>query len=146
MLFLVSIIFFLNDTANTEIYTYCHTLSLHDALPAVRPGREEGAATAPSVVAAAAGASPGWRRASLFVEQDDDVSAIGQTGLPCIMGTVMTGPAAGNALFFDDAATMEVELLAEGMVLTGASDDALLRGANLCLAGDRKSTRMNSSH
>src|SRR3546814_16202638 len=52
------------------------------------------------------------------------------------MGTVMTGPAAGNALFFDDAATMEVELLAEGMVLTGASDDALLRGANLCLAGD----------
>src|SRR3546814_10534044 len=22
-----------NDTANTEIYTYCHTLSLHDALP-----------------------------------------------------------------------------------------------------------------
>src|SRR3546814_18494130 len=53
------------------------------------PGLEEGAATAPSVVAAAAGASPGWRRASLFVEQAADVSALGQTGLPCIMGTVM---------------------------------------------------------
>src|SRR3546814_16592733 len=26
-------VFFLNDTATTEIYTYCHTLSLHDALP-----------------------------------------------------------------------------------------------------------------
>src|SRR3546814_17850587 len=25
--------FFFNDTATTEIYTYCHTLSLHDALP-----------------------------------------------------------------------------------------------------------------
>src|SRR3546814_15959833 len=25
--------FFLNDTATTEIYTYCHTPSLHDALP-----------------------------------------------------------------------------------------------------------------
>src|SRR3546814_12961242 len=25
--------FFFNDTAATEIYTYCHTLSLHDALP-----------------------------------------------------------------------------------------------------------------
>src|SRR3546814_18134008 len=25
--------FFCNDTATTEIYTYCHTLSLHDALP-----------------------------------------------------------------------------------------------------------------
>src|SRR3546814_19412800 len=26
-------LFFFNDTANTEIYTYGHTLSLHDALP-----------------------------------------------------------------------------------------------------------------
>src|SRR3546814_8960681 len=26
--------FFFNDTATTEIYTYGHTLSLHDALPA----------------------------------------------------------------------------------------------------------------
>src|SRR3546814_14202501 len=25
--------FFFNDTAPPEIYTYCHTLSLHDALP-----------------------------------------------------------------------------------------------------------------
>src|SRR3546814_14494035 len=27
------VIFFCNDTATTEIYTYGHTLSLHDALP-----------------------------------------------------------------------------------------------------------------
>src|SRR3546814_14940163 len=26
-------VFVFNDTATTEIYTYCHTLSLHDALP-----------------------------------------------------------------------------------------------------------------
>src|SRR3546814_20108385 len=26
-------LFFFNDTATTEIYTYVHTLSLHDALP-----------------------------------------------------------------------------------------------------------------
>src|SRR3546814_5725455 len=26
-------LFFVNDTATTEIYTYGHTLSLHDALP-----------------------------------------------------------------------------------------------------------------
>src|SRR3546814_4299124 len=26
-------VFFFNDPATTEIYTYCHTLSLHDALP-----------------------------------------------------------------------------------------------------------------
>src|SRR3546814_11021542 len=30
---LVLLFFFFNDTATTEIYTYCHTLSLHDALP-----------------------------------------------------------------------------------------------------------------
>src|SRR3546814_1147096 len=30
---LVCTLFFFNDTATTEIYTYCHTLSLHDALP-----------------------------------------------------------------------------------------------------------------
>src|SRR3546814_15471406 len=31
-----SVVFFFNDTATTEIYTYCHTLSLHDALPICR--------------------------------------------------------------------------------------------------------------
>src|SRR3546814_18713924 len=35
---MVSICFFLfKDTAPTEIYTYCHTLSLHDALPICLP-------------------------------------------------------------------------------------------------------------
>src|SRR3546814_11164040 len=29
----VVVFFFFNDTATTESYTYCHTLSLHDALP-----------------------------------------------------------------------------------------------------------------
>src|SRR3546814_13165587 len=29
----IVIYFFFNDTATTEIYTYLHTLSLHDALP-----------------------------------------------------------------------------------------------------------------
>src|SRR3546814_11756128 len=28
--------FFFHDPATTEIYTYCHTLSLHDALPISR--------------------------------------------------------------------------------------------------------------
>src|SRR3546814_7503531 len=31
--------FFFNDTATTEIYTYWHTLSLHDALPIARRAR-----------------------------------------------------------------------------------------------------------
>src|SRR3546814_1273466 len=32
----VLIFFFFNDTATTEIYTYLHTLSLHDALPILK--------------------------------------------------------------------------------------------------------------
>src|SRR3546814_5642569 len=32
-------LFFFNYTATTEIYTYCHTLSLHDALP-ISPAAE----------------------------------------------------------------------------------------------------------
>src|SRR3546814_936242 len=32
----VLVYFFFNDTATTEIYTYGHTLSLHDALPICR--------------------------------------------------------------------------------------------------------------
>src|SRR3546814_9803196 len=32
----VCMCFFFNDTATTEIYTYLHTLSLHDALPICR--------------------------------------------------------------------------------------------------------------
>src|SRR3546814_12358192 len=36
-MFLFEISFFFNDTATTEIYTYGHTLSLHDALPISRP-------------------------------------------------------------------------------------------------------------
>src|SRR3546814_11921124 len=38
MLFLFFVPFFINDTSTTEIYTYCHTLSLHDALPISDPG------------------------------------------------------------------------------------------------------------
>src|SRR3546814_15430733 len=33
----IYIYFFFNDTATTEIYTYWHTLSLHDALPIYIP-------------------------------------------------------------------------------------------------------------
>src|SRR3546814_17886339 len=32
-LYIILCFFFVTDTASTEIYTYCHTLSLHDALP-----------------------------------------------------------------------------------------------------------------
>src|SRR3546814_14913780 len=34
-------VFFFNETATTEIDTYCHTLSLHDALPICERGQEQ---------------------------------------------------------------------------------------------------------
>src|SRR3546814_1000882 len=37
--FFCFVFFFFNDTATTEIYTYLHTLSLHDALPIYKVNR-----------------------------------------------------------------------------------------------------------
>src|SRR3546814_4865379 len=39
--------FFCNDTATTEIYTYGHTLSLHDAVPIAEPLRAQHAVVHP---------------------------------------------------------------------------------------------------
>src|SRR3546814_14254430 len=57
--------FFFNDTATTEIYTYCHTLSLHDALPISSIARHSGGGAAPAIPACRGGRSsewPGFRR------------------------------------------------------------------------------------
>src|SRR3546814_13771470 len=40
-------VFFVKDTATTEIYTYCHTLSLRDALPISAGLRADGRAAPP---------------------------------------------------------------------------------------------------
>src|SRR3546814_17490663 len=61
---IVGFCFFFNETATTEIYTYLHTLSLHDALPisagrrGVRPGR-----SAPGAVPRPAARPPSAARA-----------------------------------------------------------------------------------
>lgn len=99
------------------------------------PGLDDVPATVPAVVVAAAGTSAGWRRASLFVEEGDEIVGVGRTGLATTMGRCVTILGDGSGLLFDDAATLDVELLADDMVLAGASDDALLRGGNLCLVG-----------
>src|SRR3546814_15860240 len=39
MVFVLLCFFFFNDKATTEIYTYLHTLSLHDALPILTDAR-----------------------------------------------------------------------------------------------------------
>src|SRR3546814_11867566 len=87
---------FINDTATTEIYTYLHTLSLHDALPIVR-------------VSAEAVALP--KRWTAFPVR---------SGPPQLVGI---------AAFRDRV-----------------SVDVLVGSVRFRPAGDRKSTRLNSSH
>lgn len=99
------------------------------------PGLGDSPATAPAVAAAAAGASTGWRRASLSVEEGDEIIGIGQTAAPAVMGMSLSAPAVAGSSLFDDMSVLDVELLAPDMILAGASDDALLRGTNLCLLG-----------
>lgn len=100
------------------------------------PGFGNEPETAPIAVAAAAGASSGWRRAALFVEEGDAIVGIGSTGAPATMGTSLTAPAAASPSLFDNRSVLDIALLSDGMELAGASDEALLRGANLCLLGE----------
>src|SRR3546814_4861087 len=66
-------IFCFNNPATTEIYTYCHTLSLHDALPISAPSRLAGGQSRRGAVPAggrgddrdAGGAPPGEAVASM---------------------------------------------------------------------------------
>src|SRR3546814_9680910 len=57
VVWVIFVFFFFNDTANTEIYTYLHTLSLHDALPIYRLRQS----------AMAVEVSPGFKRKLIFV-------------------------------------------------------------------------------
>lgn len=101
------------------------------------PAMDEGLPAAPVVVAAAAGASTGWRRAALFTVEPGSEAAVpaGSTAPAAVMGSVAVPPGDGTAMLFDERATIEVTLLSVAMLLEDASDEALLRGANACLIG-----------
>ncbi len=91
----------------------------------------------PLLIAIAAGAGEGWRRAALMTSYDAGASwqAAGGTAAPAVLGTMIgVLPPAGSALF-DARAAVEVELAGEAMWLESRSDDALAAGANLAVAG-----------
>lgn len=102
------------------------------------PELGETAATSPRLLIAAAGASPGWRRAALSMSVDAQASwtAIGQTAPRAAMGIVTATPGIGSALLFDTINEIEVLLLNDGMTLEDAEDTRLLAGANLAVAGE----------
>jgi hypothetical protein len=98
----------------------------------------DGTETKPLLYVAAAGENEGWRRAALTASFDAGVSwrEMGNTAAPAIIGVTMNAlPAAGAALL-DTVASLEVELVHDGMWLEGRSDAALVGGANLAAVGE----------
>lgn len=90
------------------------------------------------IAIAVAGASTGWRGATVYAREAD-----GSTGEPldflrigATMGQVLVPPAAGTALLRDDRSSITVQLLRDGpLTLINADDDALARGANMAMVG-----------
>jgi hypothetical protein len=93
--------------------------------------------TTPLVAVAAAGVSPGWRRAALLTSTDSGAnwSEAGATAPPAILGTAQTVLAEGPATLFDDVSSVEVTLLNTAMALHDADTAALLAGENSAMLG-----------
>ena len=101
------------------------------------PGLEDQPLQKPRLLIAAAGVSPGWRRATLMASLNGGASwePIGSTAAPAVSGTALEAlPPAGEALLDLDSG-LDVQLLHGGMELEDADDGRLLGGANLALIG-----------
>jgi len=96
-----------------------------------------GLAQRPNIVVAAAGPSPGWRRAALMLSSDEGISwaEIGETAAPAVMGRAVGRLGPASPASFDRQSTLIVELLHDEMTLTNVDEDALLAGRNLMLVG-----------
>lgn len=86
-------------------------------------------------LAAASGARE-WRPVPIEVSVNGLLSG-GQTAIgETVMGTVISGPASGQAALIDEMASLEVELVGDAMWLLNCDDLGLTQGANLAIAGD----------
>ena len=101
------------------------------------PWLDTGLAQRPNIIVAAAGPSPGWRKAGLMHSTDGGASwtEIGETAAPAVMGRTNGRLGAASSASFDRQSTLIVELLHADMELTHVDDDALLAGRNLMLIG-----------
>lgn len=97
-----------------------------------------GLATAPTAFVAATGTDAGWRRALLLRYHAglDGAEPIGRTAPRAVMGATLNALPDGAPWRIDRRGAVEVVLDNVTDALTGAGDDALLAGANLCLIGD----------
>lgn len=93
--------------------------------------------SSPRLLIAAAGPSPGWRRAALLASLDGGASwePIANTASPAIIGVTLDALAPAGEALIDLAHTVEVRLLHQEMQLEDADDGRLLAGANLAVIG-----------
>lgn len=94
-------------------------------------------ADSPRLHVAAAGASTGWRRASIHASSDGGLSyaRVADIAARTVIGVTNTMLPAGATDLWDRTASVEVALLAEDMALASAPPASVLAGANLCLIG-----------
>lgn len=91
----------------------------------------------PRLFVAAAGPSPGWRRAALLSSLDGvRWEPLGATAAPAVMGSAVAMLGAAGAALIDTRNSVEVQLLHDEMLLSDADDAGLVAGANLALLGD----------
>jgi hypothetical protein len=102
------------------------------------PGLDGGSGEGPRLWLAAAGAQPGWRRATVSLSLDGGASwrTWGTTAPAATMGRTTASLAAGPRGLIDRVHAIEIELLHDAMALPGGGDAALLAGGNLALVGD----------
>ncbi|MEQ1548923.1 MAG: phage tail protein, partial [Chakrabartia sp.] len=102
------------------------------------PMLNQGLATAPIIVVAAAGISAGWRRAAVTFSIDDGASwtDAGATAASATMGQALNVLNPSSAAIYDWANSVDVVLLNPSMQLVNGDDRALLSGANLAMLGD----------
>ena len=91
----------------------------------------------PLLLAAAAGAMPGWRKARLTASFDGGETWLdaGPSAAPAVLGIAATALPSGSSTLIDAESEVEVELQHDEMWLENATDEALAGGANLAVVG-----------
>ncbi|WP_419826070.1 phage tail protein [Sphingomonas sp.] len=102
------------------------------------PSLGDTASDIPTLLIAAAGDGPGWRRATLIGSIDDGQSweTIGQTAAPAIMGVADTALPPGSSYLIDEASSVDVTLSHDGMALEGDTLLGWSATSNLAMIGD----------
>ncbi|MHA6718797.1 GTA baseplate fiber-binding domain-containing protein [Sphingomonas sp. RS6] len=102
------------------------------------PAIDTAPASAPQLVAAAAGTGAAWRSAALLYSIDGGASWRdgGRTAYPAVIGQVVVPPGPARAALIDRINRIEITVANDEMMLTNADSAAIDAGANLAMVGD----------